>query len=88
MHTYLRCRYATLGVRENGRLEQFCFHVHCIHFRRAVFVYVRLAQLCTRNGVSFYMCSAVELAWLAQKIRQSSTRTCVISSAVALRCLW
>jgi len=26
------------------------------------------------NGVSFYMCSAVEVAWLAQNIRQSGTR--------------
>jgi len=33
-----------------------------------------LAQLCTGNGVSFYMCSAVEVAWLAQNIRQSKTR--------------
>jgi len=30
---------------------------------------------CVReNGVSFYMCSAVEVAWLAQDIRHSSTR--------------
>jgi len=26
------------------------------------------------NGVSLYMCSAVEVAWLAQNIRQSSIR--------------
>jgi len=31
-------------------------------------------QLLTENGVSFYMCSAVEVAWLAQNIRHSSTR--------------
>jgi len=33
------------------------------YFRAAVFVYVRPAQLCTGNGVSFDMCSAVEVAW-------------------------
>jgi len=35
------------------------------------FVHVRPAQLCTENGVSIYMCSGVEVAWLAQN---SSTR--------------
>jgi len=51
--------------RWNLWLEQFRFHVNCIHFRGAVFVHVRLAQLCTGKGVSFYMCNAVEVAWLA-----------------------
>jgi len=60
--------------RWNSWLEQFRFHVNYIHFRRAVFVHVGLAQLCTGKGVSFYMCSAAEVAWLAQNIRQSSTR--------------
>ena len=55
-------------------VEQFRFHVNCIHFRRVVFVHVGLAQLCTGHGVSFYICSAVEVAWLAQNIRQSKTR--------------
>jgi len=32
---------------------------------KAVFVHVRPAQLCTENGISIYMCSAVEVAWLA-----------------------
>ena len=50
------------------------FHVNYIHFRGAVFVHVGQAKLCTGNGVSFYMCSAVEVAWLAQNIRHSSTR--------------
>ena len=50
------------------------FHVKCIHFYGAVFALVGLAQLCTDNGVSFYMCSAVEVARLAQNIRHSSTR--------------
>jgi len=27
----------------------------------------------TENGVSFHMCSAVEIAWLAQNIRHGST---------------
>jgi len=31
-------------------------------------VHVGLAQLCTENGVSIHMCSAVEVAWLAQNI--------------------
>jgi len=46
--------------------------VNCILFRGDVFVHVGSAQLSTENCVSFYMCSAVELAWLAQNIRQSS----------------
>ena len=28
---------------------------------KAAFVYVKPAQLCTENGISIYMCSAVEL---------------------------
>jgi len=32
-------------------------------FSKAAFVHVRPAQLCTENGVSIYMCSAVEVAW-------------------------
>ena len=39
--------------RWNSLLGPFRFHVNCIHFRRAVFVHVRLAQLCTGNDVSF-----------------------------------
>ena len=53
-------------------MEQFRFHVNCIHFRRVVFVHVGLAQLCTGHGVSFYICSAVEVGWLAQNYRHSS----------------
>jgi len=45
-----------------------------LFFSGAVFVHVRSAQLCTGNGVSFHICSAVEVAWLAQNIRRSSTR--------------
>jgi len=41
---------------------------------KAAFVHVRPAQLCTENGISIYMCSAVEVAWLAQNFRHSSTR--------------
>jgi len=55
-------------------VEQFRFHVNSIHFRGAVLVHVGSAQLCTENVVSFYMCSAVEVAWLAQNIRHTSTR--------------
>jgi len=40
----------------------------------AAFVHVSPAQLCTENGVSICMCSAVEVAWLAQNFRHSSTR--------------
>jgi len=45
-----------------------------LFFSGAVFVHGRSAQLCTENSVSFYMCSAVEVAWLAQNIRHSNTR--------------
>jgi len=41
---------------------------------KAAFVHVRPAQLWTENGISIYMCSAVEVAWLAHNIRHSSTR--------------
>jgi len=55
-------------------VEPFRFYVNCIHFRGAVFVHVGSAQLCKKNGVSFYMCSAVEVTWLAQNNRHSCTR--------------
>jgi len=51
--------------RWNSWLESFRFHVNCIHFRGAVFVHVGLAQLFLENGVSLYMWSVVEAAWLA-----------------------
>ena len=60
--------------RWNSWLEQFRFHVNSNHFCRAVFVHVWLTQLYMRNGVSFSMCITVEIAWLAQNIRQNSTR--------------
>jgi len=60
--------------RWNSWLETFRFHVNCVHFRGAFFVHVGPAQLCTQNSVSFYMCSAVEVAWLAHNIRHGSTR--------------
>jgi len=41
---------------------------------KAAFVHVRLAQLCTENGISIYMCSAVEVAWSAHNFRHSNTR--------------
>jgi len=41
---------------------------------KAAFIHVRPSQLCTENGVSICMCSAVEVAWLAQNIRHTSTR--------------
>jgi len=41
---------------------------------KAAFVHARPAQLCTESGVSIDMCSAVEVAWLAQNFRHSSTR--------------
>jgi len=40
---------------------------------KAAFVHVRPAQLCSENGVSICMCSSVEVAWLAQNIRHTST---------------
>jgi len=41
---------------------------------KVAFVHVRPAQLCSENRISIYMCSAVEVAWLAQNFRHSSTR--------------
>ena len=41
---------------------------------KAAFAHVRLAQLCAENGISICICSAVEVAWLAQNFRHSSTR--------------
>ena len=41
---------------------------------KAAFVHVRLAQLCTENGILIYMCSAIEVARLAQNFRHNSTR--------------
>jgi len=41
---------------------------------KAAFAHVKPAQLCTENGISIYMCSAVEVAWLAQNFRHTSTR--------------
>jgi len=41
---------------------------------KAAFVQVGTVQLCTEDGISICMCSAVEVAWLAQNIRHASTR--------------
>ena len=41
---------------------------------KAALVHVRSAQLCKENGISIYMCSAVEVAWLAQSFRHDSAR--------------
>jgi len=41
---------------------------------KAPFLHVRPAQVCTKNGISIYMCSAMEVAWLAQNFRPNSTR--------------
>ena len=41
---------------------------------KAAFVHVRPAQLCMENGISIYMFSAVEFAWLAQNFPHNSTR--------------
>jgi len=40
---------------------------------KAAFAHVRPAQLCAENGISIYMGSAVEVAWLAQNFRHSCT---------------
>jgi len=53
---------------------------------KAAFVHVRPAQLCTENSISIYMCSAVEVAWLAIEF-STKQYMCVISSTVAFRCL-
>jgi len=44
-----------------------------ILFTFAVFVHVGSEQLRTESVVSFHMCSAVDVIWLAQNIRHSST---------------
>ena len=67
-------------------MEPFRFHVDCFHCRGDVLIHVGSAKLCTENGASFYMCSAVEIAWLAQNYRYSKY-TCTVASAVAFRCL-
>jgi len=67
-------------------LEPFRFHVNCSHCRGAVFVHVGSSHFCAGNVVSFYMCIAVEVAWLVQNIRHNSN-TCVIASTLAFRCL-
>jgi len=54
-----------------GTISLLC---NCTHIRAAVFVHVGAAKLCTENGVSCSICSAVEVARLAQNIRRSSTR--------------
>jgi len=41
---------------------------------KAAFVHTRPAQLCTENGVSICMYSAMEVAWLAHNFRHSSAR--------------
>jgi len=40
---------------------------------KASFIHVGSALLCTETGISIYMCIAVEVAWLAQKLRHSSS---------------
>jgi len=44
-----------------------------VSFSKAAFVHVRPAQLCTEDGVSIYIRSAEEVAWLAQNFQHSST---------------
>jgi len=41
---------------------------------KAAFVHVRPAQVYTENGVSIYMCIAVEFAWLSHNFQHSSIR--------------
>jgi len=41
---------------------------------KAAFAHVGSALLCTENGISIYMRSVVEVAWLAQNFRRSTTR--------------
>ena len=46
--------------------------MNCIHFRGAAFVHVGPAQMCMENGVSIYMWSAMEVAWLAPKVKEQA----------------
>jgi len=55
-------------------VETISLSCELFSFSKAAFLHVRLAQLCTENGVLIYMGSAVEVAWLAQNFRHSSTR--------------
>ena len=41
---------------------------------KAAFVHARPAQLCTENGISIYMCSAVEV--LTMQLHSSATDRC------------
>jgi len=59
--------------------------VNCFIFRAAVFFHVVPKKLRTDNGVSFYLCSAVGVAWLSQKIRHSGIS--VRSRLVGFKCL-
>ena len=63
-----------LCVKMEFVVETISLSCELFSFSKAAFVQVRPAQLCTENGVSIYMCSAVEVAWLAQNFRHSSTR--------------
>ena len=42
--------------------------------KKAAFVHMRLAKLCAENGVPICVCRAVEVAWLPENFRHSSTR--------------
>jgi len=55
-------------------LETIAFSCELFSLSKAAFVHVGPTQLLTENGVSICMCSAVEVAWLAQNIRNTSTR--------------
>jgi len=56
----------------------------CELFRTALFIHVGPAQFCTENVISFYICRAVEIAWLTQIIRHNSAS--VRLRLVAFRC--
>jgi len=64
---------ACLCVMKEFVIGTFSLSCELCSLSKAAFVHVRPAQSCTENGISIYICSAVELAWLAQNFRHSST---------------
>ena len=71
------------SFRWNSWLEPF--RVNFTPFRATVFVHMEPAQLCAGNGVSFCMCSAVNVACFLQNIRHVSAS--VRLRLVAFKCL-
>ena len=70
-HGAKRCAHAARISDRNRTISLSC---ELNSLSKAAFANVRLTQLCTENGISIYMCGAVEVAWLAQNFRHSTAR--------------